>query len=54
MASSGPWHGRLIGIASEWSPQFSGYVAGAIESAELGLKALMSAMTETAGREAPT
>lgn len=54
MASSGPWHGRLIGIASEWSPQFSGYVAGAIESAELGLKALMSAMTETDGREAPT
>lgn len=35
--SSGPWADRLTGIASEWSPQFPGYVAGAIEAAELGL-----------------
>lgn len=39
-ASSGPWSGRLTGIASEWSPQFQGYVAGAIEAASLGVEAL--------------
>lgn len=38
--SSAPWAGRLTGIASEWSPQFPGYVAGAIEAAELGLASL--------------
>ena len=37
-AASGPWHGRLVGIASEWSPQFPGYVAGAIEAADLGVR----------------
>ena len=39
--SSGPWSGRLTGIASEWSPQFPGYVAGAIEAAGLGVEALL-------------
>lgn len=39
-AASGPWQGCLTGIASEWSPQFSGYLAGAIEAAGLGVKAL--------------
>ena len=39
-ASSGPWSGRLTGIASEWSPQFPGYLAGAIEAASLGVEAL--------------
>lgn len=34
---SSPWAGRLIGIGSEWSPQFPGYIAGAIESAALGV-----------------
>lgn len=34
--ASGPWRGRLTGIASEWSPQFPGYLAGAIEAASLG------------------
>ncbi len=42
VASSGPWRGRLTGIASEWSPQFPGYVAGAIEAAALGVQALAS------------
>lgn len=37
-ASSGPWSGLLTGIASEWSPQFPGYVAGAIEAASLGVE----------------
>lgn len=37
-ACTGPWGGRLTGIGSEWSPQFPGYVAGAIEAASLGLE----------------
>lgn len=40
MAASGPWCGRLTGITSEWSPQFPGYVAGAVEAASLALKRL--------------
>lgn len=39
-ASSGPWRGRLTGIASEWSPHFPGYVAGAIQAAGVGVEAL--------------
>jgi monoamine oxidase len=38
--TSGPWSGCLTGIASEWSPQFPGYVAGAIEAARLGVEGL--------------
>lgn len=37
---TGPWRTRLIGISSEWSPRFPGYLAGAIEAASLGLAAL--------------
>jgi monoamine oxidase len=33
----GAWQGRLIGIGSEWSPQFSGYLAGAVDAAERGV-----------------
>lgn len=33
---SGPWQDRLVGIASEWSPQFPGYVAGALDAARRG------------------
>jgi monoamine oxidase len=39
--STGPWHGRLTGIAAEWPPQFPGYVAGAIEAASLGVQTLL-------------
>ncbi len=39
-AASGPWAGCLTGIGSEWSPQFAGYIAGAIEAASLGVHAL--------------
>jgi monoamine oxidase len=42
MASSGPWRERLTGIASEWSPQFPGYVAGAIEAAGLAVQRLVA------------
>lgn len=38
--AEGPWAHRIWGVASEWSPQFSGYVAGAIEAATLGVQAL--------------
>jgi monoamine oxidase len=36
-AADGPWSGLLEGIASEWSPQFPGYLAGALEAAERGV-----------------
>ena len=39
-AGAGPWRSRLTGIASEWSRQFPGYVAGAIDAARLGLQSL--------------
>ncbi|MEX3937798.1 flavin monoamine oxidase family protein [Paraburkholderia phymatum] len=38
IVASGPWHGRLAGIASEWSARFPGYVAGAIDAATLGVQ----------------
>ncbi|MGL6242692.1 flavin monoamine oxidase family protein [Pseudomonas sp.] len=41
-ASSGPWHGCLTGIASEWASQFPGYLAGAVEAARLGVQDLIS------------
>ncbi len=37
-AGAGVWRNALIGIASEWSAQFPGYVAGAIEAASAGLR----------------
>lgn len=40
LADNGPWRNRLIGIASEWSPQFPGYVAGAIDAATRGVMTL--------------
>ncbi|THF25803.1 FAD-dependent oxidoreductase [Pseudomonas atacamensis] len=46
---SGEWHRRIIGIASEWSPQFPGYVAGAIEASGLGIQLLNT--TSTPGLE---
>jgi monoamine oxidase len=32
--ADGKWIGRLVGTASEWSPEFPGYVAGAIDAAD--------------------
>lgn len=37
---TGPWAGYLVGIGSEWSAQFPGYLAGAIEAADAGVQAL--------------
>lgn len=39
-ADDGPWRGRLVGIGSEWSPSFPGYLAGAVDAAERGLRLL--------------
>lgn len=39
-AATGAWCGRLTGIASEWSPQFPGYVAGAVEAASRAVQVL--------------
>ena len=39
-ATSGVWKNCLIGIGSEWSMQFSGYLAGAIDAASIGVKNL--------------
>lgn len=47
MFSEEPWKGRLVGVASEWSPQFPGYVAGAIEAARLGVETLFAPNTAT-------
>jgi monoamine oxidase len=45
--SPGPWQDRVTGIASEWSQQFPGYVAGAIEAARFGVEALASRYRRT-------
>lgn len=42
---SGPWAGCLTGIGSEWSPRFPGYLAGAIEAADIGVQALLDRMS---------
>lgn len=40
-AADGPWREVLTGIASEWSPQFPGYLAGAVEASRLGVQRLL-------------
>lgn len=35
--TDGPWRDLLVGIASEWSPGFPGYLAGAIDAARRGV-----------------
>ncbi|HMO45431.1 MAG TPA: FAD-dependent oxidoreductase [Rubrivivax sp.] len=39
-ASDGVWQNRLVGVASEWSAEFSGYVAGAVDAARKGVDLL--------------
>lgn len=38
--SDGPWVGQIWAIGSEWATEFPGYIAGAVESAKMGVKAL--------------
>jgi monoamine oxidase len=47
---AGPWRHRLFGVASEWSPRFPGYVAGAIDAAERGVAAAMGAPAQETSR----
>ena len=47
-ASSGPWQQLLTGIASEWSQQFPGYVAGAVEAAGSGVERLAGCLSASA------
>ncbi|MBC7726213.1 MAG: FAD-dependent oxidoreductase [Microbacteriaceae bacterium] len=46
-ASSGPWQDRLIGVGSEWSPQFPGYLAGAVDAAARGVQQCLAAALTT-------
>lgn len=39
--TEGLWRDKIIGIGSEWSQRYPGYVAGAIDAAEIGVKALL-------------
>jgi monoamine oxidase len=50
--ASGDWRGRLAGIASEWSPAFPGYVAGAIDAADRGVRAMRDARARDEERRA--
>jgi monoamine oxidase len=43
-ANEGAWQGRLVGIGSEWSRQFPGYLAGAVDAAERGLREALADM----------
>jgi monoamine oxidase len=45
-ASDGPWAGRIFGTASEWSPEYTGYVAGAVDAAQRSIDALRRAREE--------
>lgn len=40
-ASAHPWKGRVTGAASEWSRDFPGYVAGAIDAAGSAVGSLL-------------
>lgn len=41
-AEDGVWQPCLIGIGSEWGEQYAGYLAGAIEAAERGVKEVLA------------
>jgi len=36
------WQNRIIGISSEWSKKYSGYLAGAVDAAEMGIKQILN------------
>lgn len=48
-ATSGPWACRLTGIGSEWSLQFPGYLAGAVEASERGVRSLLASRDQIPG-----
>lgn len=47
-ADHGPWQASLFGIASEWSPTFPGYLAGAVDAATRGVQACLAAARSAA------
>lgn len=49
---SGIWRDRIIGIGSEWSRQFPGYVAGAVEAASDGVNAVLPLLGSIASQSA--
>ncbi|ELY4575932.1 FAD-dependent oxidoreductase [Cronobacter turicensis] len=49
--ADGAWQARLTGIASEWSPLFPGYLAGAIDAADEAINALLKRSHDTPGRQ---
>ena len=49
-ADQGPWQGCLSGIASEWSRQFPGYLAGAVDAAQRGVEACLAVAASDASR----
>lgn len=51
---AGAWCHRLFGVASEWSPRFPGYVAGAIDAAERGVEEALVARSALTGPAAST
>lgn len=44
-ATDGVWSNRLVGIGSEWSLEFAGYVAGAVDAAQRGVDMLLAPST---------
>jgi monoamine oxidase len=46
--SSGVWGQRVTGIGSEWSREFTGYLAGAIDAANRGLNSVLKPPSDTA------
>lgn len=46
MAADSLWKGKLIGVGSEWSNQFPGYIAGAIEAATEGVSEYLNQTTK--------
>lgn len=50
----GAWAGRLTGIASEWSRQFPGYLAGAVEAAGTGVDAAIEELLRRPGGPSAT
>jgi monoamine oxidase len=45
---AGPWAGGVTGIGSEWSRQFPGYLAGAVDAAARGVRDAMAAVNQKA------
>ncbi|WP_201624572.1 flavin monoamine oxidase family protein [Psychrobacter immobilis] len=53
-ALSGIWANSLSGIGSEWSAQFPGYLAGAIDAASIGVKNLPESIAQSVQNKSAT